>query len=217
VPFDVAHTRLRDGRPVVVRPLVPGDQRLVREVFDRLGPDSRLRRFLAVTPELPEPRLRSISGVDDERVEGLLAVDAGDGRALGWATLARLPGDERAAEVSVAVADDVQRLGVGTLLLEEVARRAPALGVEVLAGTVAGENRRARRLLERLGDARSATSGGVVELRVRLPAEQRGLPEALHDVLRGAARGALRQVLHLPAARRLARWGLPALGRLPLP
>ena len=51
-------TTLRDGTPVLVRPVRPNDKDLLRQGFDRLSPASRYRRFLAPVDELSEAELR---------------------------------------------------------------------------------------------------------------------------------------------------------------
>jgi len=43
----VGRATLRDGTPVDVRPIRPEDADALRRAFDRLGPESRYRRFMA--------------------------------------------------------------------------------------------------------------------------------------------------------------------------
>ncbi len=66
---------LRDETTVLVRPVEPGDQDLIRAGFDRLSDESRYRRFLTPTSELGQPMLRYLTEVDHRDHEALVAVD----------------------------------------------------------------------------------------------------------------------------------------------
>ena len=66
-------------------------------------------------------------------------VQDGRERVVALASYARLR-DPAAAEVAFAVADRLQRLGVGTRLLEQLARRASAAGIERLVFEILSRN-----------------------------------------------------------------------------
>src|SRR5205823_13235304 len=56
--------RLRDGTPVIVRPIRPDDKALLRDGFRRLSEESRIRRFMAPIRELSDDQLRSLTEID---------------------------------------------------------------------------------------------------------------------------------------------------------
>jgi hypothetical protein len=79
------------------------------------------------------------------------------------------------AEPAVAVADDWQSRGVGTALLEALARRALAEGIEVFSGPVLSDNPAPLRVLDQVGDVSVQHVGGVGQVDVLLrPADPTG-------------------------------------------
>jgi GNAT superfamily N-acetyltransferase len=116
----------------------------VQAVFDRLGPRSRLLRFGGAKSVLSPSDLGELSRVD-ERHHVLVAWL--DGEAIGIARLVR-NGDE--AEVAVAVGDDWQRRGVGTVLADRLAADARAAGIARLRATMHPENRASMALMWRM-------------------------------------------------------------------
>jgi N-acetylglutamate synthase-like GNAT family acetyltransferase len=131
-------------RGITVRPLRSGDAEVVQAVFDRLGPRSRLLRFGGAKTSLSVGDLRELSLVDDRH--HVLVAWLG-GQAVGIARLVR-DGDE--AEVAVAVADDWQHHGVGTVLADRLAADARAAGIDRLRATMHAENRASLALMSRM-------------------------------------------------------------------
>lgn len=111
---------LRDGTPVLVRPIRPEDKELLLRGFEKLSERSRYLRFLAPKLSLSEDELRYLTEVDGERHFALGAARLDElGRAtegLGVARLIRYADEPNVAEAAIAVADDVQGQGLGTLL-----------------------------------------------------------------------------------------------------
>ncbi len=88
--------------------------------------------------------------MDHRDHEAFVAFDRVSGEGVGVARFVRLD-DPEAAEVAVAVADDWQGRGVGTVLLSRLADRARALGVRRFRASLMADNRRMRELLETWG------------------------------------------------------------------
>src|SRR5712691_9428433 len=109
---------LRDGSVVHVRPIEPGDKKLLRAAFDRLGAESRYRRFLHPVKQLSERELAYFTEVDHYDHEAVLTVGPHGTEPVGVARYIRLA-DPKAAEVAIAVVDDWHGRGVGTLLLHK--------------------------------------------------------------------------------------------------
>lgn len=181
---------LPTGDEVLIRPVRPEDKRGLLEGFQRLGPESRYRRFLSVRPTLSKAELRYLTEVDHSEHEALLAIDPQTRDGLGVARFVRSSEDPSVAEVAVAVTDSWQRRGLGTTLLLELARRAREEGIEHFSALVLAENDAISELLFKLGDVRVTGRGtGVVELVMDLPDE--GIPQTLRHTVRAAARGEL--------------------------
>ena len=62
----------------------------------------------------------------------------------------RLNADPATAEAAIVVADALQGLGLGTLLAQRLAGAARIHGIERFTAEMLGDNRPARRLMERL-------------------------------------------------------------------
>ena len=138
--------RLRHGQVLLVRPLRDGDVDTVREVFERLGERSRRARFNGAKPSLSRAELEHLAAVDETRY-ALVGYLAGDGRPV---AIARLVGDRRSAELAFEVADEHQRLGIGSALTAELLADARAAGITEVTALVSSDNRAAVSLLRRL-------------------------------------------------------------------
>jgi hypothetical protein len=99
---------LRDGSPVLIRPVRGTDAPLLADGFTRLSARSRQMRFLTRKNELTEAELRYFTEVDHHDHEALGALSAADGRGVGIARYIRDAGDRQAAEIAVTVVDDWQ-------------------------------------------------------------------------------------------------------------
>lgn len=144
-------SRYVDG--VVIRPLRTGDTDTVLAVFERLGPESRRRRFGGAKTHLSAAELELLARVDGER-HVLVAYAEGDTRPAG---LARLVRDGSSAEVAFEVADEQHGRGIGTALAQTLAADARAAGIAELHATVACDNARAMSLLARVSRRLRAT------------------------------------------------------------
>jgi GNAT superfamily N-acetyltransferase len=134
---------------VELRPLERGDRVVVLEVFAGLGERSRELRFLTAKPRLTAADLRQLTEVDHHDHVAVVAVSAPHGRPIGVARFVREPADPDSADVAVAVVDEWQDRGVGTMLTNALVRRAREVGVRRFTMTMARENTGAFRLLQR--------------------------------------------------------------------
>jgi hypothetical protein len=156
---------LSNGRRVRLRWIRPADAPLLRDGFARLSETSRRNRFFVALKELPENVVRYFTDVDGVDHAALVALSVpGDGeteRGLGVARFVRSKDQPSAAEVAVTVADEVQRFGLGTLLIRTLAAAAHERDVATFTANVLWGNAHVRRWLlglgaedwHRLGDA----------------------------------------------------------------
>src|SRR3954454_4871696 len=165
----VGSATLKDGTPIIVRPVAVSDCHLLEEGFQRLSERSRYQRFLRVIERLRDEELDLFISVDHDEQEavGALAEDGSTG--LGIARYIRLAPHSPAAEVAIVVADDAQGKGVGRVLMDVLAERAPSNGVQRFVAQTGAGNRPLRRLMERLGPTHLlAGEGGTIELETTL-------------------------------------------------
>ena len=133
-PVDVI---LRDGTTLRLRPPSAADAQAVVAFFGDLSERSRYLRFHGAG-SVDEKLVRTFLDPDWE-TGARSSRDASDGRIVALASYARLR-DPRTAEVAFAVADELQGRGVGTRLLERLAERAAAAGIERFVAEVLAEN-----------------------------------------------------------------------------
>ena len=144
---------LADGRPARLRLVRPTDRGLLTEGFAGMSERSRYLRFHEAKRALNESELRYLTELDHERHLALGAVRAtedGGEIGLGVARYVCLPDAAGTAEVALAVRDDAQGLGLGTVLLLRLVAAARERGVERLRFEVLGENDRMLNLLDDL-------------------------------------------------------------------
>jgi len=180
---------LAGGRRIHIRALGAADREALAQGFERLGPQSRYMRFFAPVVRLTSSQLSYLTDIDHHDHEALVAVDEDSGNGVGVARYVRI--GEHEAEPAVAVADDWQRMGVGTLLLDELADRARAEGIGLFTAQVLADNAAALAMLEHLGDVELLNHGGEIEVRIELR-KRRGADGPLHRLLRHAAEETLR-------------------------
>jgi len=172
---------------VEIRPIEPDDRDALARGFDRLSEQSRYRRFLSPRGPLSQAELSYLTEVDHRDHEALVAVDPEAGEGVGVARFIRSSEDPAVAELAVAVADDWQGQGVGSLLAAELAKRARDEGITCFTALALAENDAILGLLQDLGEVRTGrTQLGTVELAVDLPDD--GISR-LRRLLRAVARG----------------------------
>ena len=133
-PLDVI---LRDGATLRLRSPQPDDAEALLDFFRGLSEQSLYRRFHGY-PQLDLQLVEPLVATDGREAAAL--VGAIDDRLVAFANFVRLR-DPTAAEVAFAVADEHQRRGIGTRLLEQLAALAGALGIERFVADVLPDNR----------------------------------------------------------------------------
>lgn len=136
------HIVLRDGRPLVIRPMVAGERPAVAALFAGLSPESRAHRFHSAAVTITPATLDLVTAG-----HALVADLGGHLVALGSYVA---PPDATQAELALAVADAEQGCGIGTALAARLVRDAQRAGLRQLRAEVVGSNRRMLQLLQRL-------------------------------------------------------------------
>jgi GNAT superfamily N-acetyltransferase len=121
-----------------VRPIRPDDGERLVAFHRHLSPHSVYLRFFSVHPELSEAEVARFTTVDYGDRLALVALD-GD-RLIGVGRFDRRPGEPE-AEVAFVVADEYQHHGIGSLLLDELARAGRQRGIEAFRADTLAENR----------------------------------------------------------------------------
>ncbi len=167
--------RLRDGRPVLLRPLTAADRGRLCEGLTRLSARSRYQRFFFRLGRFSEGQLRYLTQVDQVDHVAWSALDpASPGLpGLGVGRFVRSSAEPSLAEWALTVVDSHQRRGLGTLLAGMLYLTAQARQVAVLRASVLPGNWAVINWLQKLG-GRVKYCPDVWE--VDLPVERERLP-----------------------------------------
>ncbi len=136
---------LRDGTPVVARPLIPDDRPALAEAYRRLSPEARYNRFWTHTGEVVGEKMldRVLRQDPATHVTWTILDPTRDFPPLGGASWWRGAENPAEAEISLIVLDAEQGRGIGTLLLAIMWLTAFRAGAESMVGYVLAENRQA--------------------------------------------------------------------------
>ena len=156
---------LRDGTTLRLRPPRPADRAELVAFMSGLSPQSLYYRFHGsptVNERLVEPFL------EPDWYEGGHLLGELGGRVIALASYVRLR-DPTVAEVAFLVADEYQRRGIGTRLLEQLAVRAGAVGIERFVAEVLAENSQMLKVFKSVGFETTRTlEGGTVEVEFKI-------------------------------------------------
>jgi len=165
VTLDVADVILRDGTTLRLRPPRRADADALLEFFRALSQRSLYLRFHGF-PRLGAGLVERLLEPDWKERGALVGTFAEDGgeRVVAVGNYERLR-DPRVAEAAFAVADEFQRRGIGTRLVEQLAERAGRQGIERFVAEVLPDNRGMVGVFEGLGfELSRELAGGEVEI-----------------------------------------------------
>jgi acetyltransferase len=150
---DRLELELRDGTPVIVRPLIEEDRALVAEAYRRLSPEARYQRFWTRTGEvLGEVMLDRLVRQDSAKHVTWTVLDpAREFPGVGGASWWRDAANPEEAEISAMVLDDDHGRGIGTLLLAVMWLTARRAGLTRLVAYTLPDNHRAAKWMRDCG------------------------------------------------------------------
>ncbi len=163
-------THLKNGAAVWLRPIRPEDALRLIELYGRLSFETVYQRFFTPAGSLSRARAYVFATVDYDDRFAIVAerYDAEPPSLIGVARYERVPTAPALAEIALVVEDRWQRLGLGTLLLDEILTEAAAHGIRELRADVLSHNRPMLRLLaQRTEIIRRTTEQGVTEVHLR--------------------------------------------------
>jgi acyl-CoA synthetase (NDP forming)/GNAT superfamily N-acetyltransferase len=166
-----AYALLADGSTAEIRAARPGDVEAVRGMHAAMSPDNLYLRFFSLSPVAAEREARRVCREPSPDHAALLAVL--DGEVVGCGSYERADTDSTAAEIALAVADDVQHRGVGTLLLEHLISLARGRGVRAFIAETLTENALMLQVIADAGlPAHRTLEDGVYDFTFPLPADE---------------------------------------------
>jgi acetyltransferase len=159
-PYPTQYVRpweMRDGTPVLIRPIRPEDEPLIVEFHKGLSEQSVYLRYfypMALDLRIAHERLTRICFIDYDREMVLVAerTDQTSGKRdiLGVGNLIKVPGTSD-GEFAAVVSDTCQGQGLGTELLRRLMAIGRDEGLERVVADVLPENREMQRVFQKLG------------------------------------------------------------------
>lgn len=167
------HTKLHDGTEVLIRPIKPDDEPLIREMFYSFSEQTVYLRYHGTLKSMPHNKLQVFCNVDYDQEMALVGVigQAGHEDIIG---VGRYMTDaaKTSAEFAFAVRDEWQRQGLGTRLFDRLIGIARENGIRNFAADVLAENSGMLKIFHRSGmNVTTTTDDGVVRVVMTVPDE----------------------------------------------
>ncbi len=177
---------LKDGTTVHIRPIQPGDDHALIEIFKHLSPQSVYQRFFQALPEL-SPGMATYLANAHYTDRMALVAEAG-GEMIGVGRYERTD-DPTVADLALVLLDEWQNRGLGRILLREILKVGKSNGIERFHADVLAENRRMLRLLAQESEIlEQKTEAGIAEaflvLRREIPNYCLTLDQGAYNYLR---------------------------------
>ena len=173
--------KTRTGQRLHMRLLEPADSPLLLDLFHRLSPETRRRRFHGNVDHLSAEVLADaaveLANVDNKTGQGAVVAVQRSGGAeelVGVARLARPLNDpdSTVAEAAIVVRDDFQGQGVGSELLRRLVLLARQMQVQTIRAVFSSYNESAIQLFRELGLPYTITvDHGETEMLIAVPGE----------------------------------------------
>jgi acetyltransferase len=146
------HWMMRDGTPLLLRPIKPEDESLVSDFYGKCSEETIYFRYFRHIKKWSHEMLIRFTQNDYDRELGLMAIGQPPGPEvmLGVSRLV-MDAHRETAEFAVIVADQYQGKGLGPKLVEEVIGIAKENQVKHLWGEVLSSNKTMLDLVKRLG------------------------------------------------------------------
>lgn len=146
---------LRDGTPVLIRPLAESDRQREIDFIDRLSHRSRRMRFLGDFRKMSVATIDRLMKIDYESQMAFVALVHENGalREIGISRYSATS-DGKRCECAVTVADEWQGRGLGVLLMRHLVDIARRNGFKQMFSVDAADNQAMRDLASYLGFSR---------------------------------------------------------------
>jgi acetyltransferase len=144
-----------DGRKLLIRPIRPEDEPLLKTFHESLSAQSVYSRYaqaLSLNQRTVHERLARLCFIDYDRQIALVAIDEQqtDPRIIGVSRLIKLHGSGN-AEFAVIIADAYQRLGLGSQLMAQLRAIAQDEKLQRMIGQISSSNGAMLSICQRMG------------------------------------------------------------------
>jgi len=163
------HITAADGTRLLVRPIRPEDEELMRGFFSRVTADDLRLRFFAPVKEIGHAFIARLTQLDYARAMAFIALDESSGEMLGGVRL-HADANYQNAEYAILVRSDLKGHGFGWLLMRTIIEYARAEGLRRIEGQVLRENATMLAMCAELGfqSVQDANDPGILDVSLDL-------------------------------------------------
>lgn len=151
-PYEyVKHSTLKNNVPIILRPIRPEDEQMVKDFHRELSENAvrnRYFEFVSLDARVAHERLIRICFNDYNREWAIVAQN--DKQIIGMGRLMKVPGINR-AQFKILISDDFHHLGLGTQLMELLLNIAKKEKIEAVDGEILSENSGMLSICKKLG------------------------------------------------------------------
>jgi acetyltransferase len=144
--------KLKNGGPVVLRPIRPEDEAMEIKMFELLSKETLYFRFFGYVPKLTHEFIARFTQIDYDREMAIIAEleENGEKKMIG---VVRIIADawKESAEYAIVVADPWHGQGLGSLLTDFILDIARDMGFQKITANVLATNKAMLRLFEHKG------------------------------------------------------------------
>lgn len=147
-----SHWKLKNGKNVILCPIKPEDETLLKRLFQSLSEQTMRYRFFQVIRDVSHDTLTRYCNIDYNREIAIVAKtdDADEKRMIGIARIIVQPG-KREGEFAVVVGDKWQRQGLGSKLVDDLISIGRDMGLLRIYGDILSDNVKMIELCEKKG------------------------------------------------------------------
>jgi len=163
------HATTPDGGHLLLRPIRPQDEELMRRFFSRVTPDDLRLRFFAPVKDIGHAFIARLTQLDYARAMAFIALDESSGEMLGGVRL-HADANYQNAEYAILVRSDLKGLGIGWLLMQMIIEYARTEGIRRIEGQVLRENATMLAMCAELGfrSVQDADDPGILDVSLEL-------------------------------------------------
>jgi acetyltransferase len=160
---------LRDGTPILIRPVRPEDERLYATFFAATTDEDMRLRFFAPVKDPGHAFVARLTQLDYARAMAFVALDEASGEMLGVVRL-HADANHETAEYAILVRSDFKGRGLGWLLMQMMIEYAQAERLRSVEGQVLNENINMLAMCRELGFSVAPDPGqsGIALVTLRL-------------------------------------------------
>ncbi len=164
-----AEWKLKDGTPVLLRPIKPEDEGRFNELFKSLSEETMRLRFFEIIKEMSHETLTRYCNLDYDREIAIIAELKQTNRQIVGAVRLILEPDKKSGEFAVLVGDKWQGLGLGSRFMDSLVEIAKDMKLKRIYGYVFASNYKMLDMCSKKGFKTEPLDEDTVKVTLNLP------------------------------------------------